>query len=110
MGSRRCPEGNTCRPHDDRHFGQRLAGFVPQTAPQAPRRLAGHPAPGRREAVMNTTTEAGWLDILFDPRDASEVWTAIFNRLSELALNTTTPTGLHQETVIPDRLLAESAW
>jgi hypothetical protein len=57
-----------------------------------------------------TTTEACWLGLLFDPHDAGEVWTAIFHRLGEVALNNTKSAALHQETVVPDRLLAESAW
>jgi len=60
--------------------------------------------------MSSTTTEAGWLDILFDPRDVGEVWTEIFRRLGDLALSTPKSAALHQETVVPDRLLAESAW
>src|SRR5437868_5072764 len=56
------------------------------------------------------TTDAGWLDIMFNPRDAGEVWTAIFHRLGKLALNVTKSAALHEATVVPDRLLAESAW
>ncbi len=54
--------------------------------------------------------EAGWLDIVFDPRDPGEIWTEIFRRLGDLALRTLKSAALHQETVVPDRLLAESAW
>lgn len=57
-----------------------------------------------------TTTATGWLDILLKPQDAGEVWTAIFQRLGELALSNPKSAALHQETVVPDRLLAESAW
>src|SRR5205807_1034204 len=75
------------------------------------RGVADHSAARRRQAVMSSTkTETGWLDILFDPRDAGEVWAAIFHRLGEVALSTSKSAALHQETVVPDRLLAESAW
>jgi hypothetical protein len=57
-----------------------------------------------------TTTELGWLGILSDPGDACEVWTTIFHRLGELALSTPKSAALHEKTVVPDRLLAESAW
>jgi hypothetical protein len=60
--------------------------------------------------MSRTTAEAGWLDVLFDPRGSAEVWSAIFRRLGEFALNTPNSAALHQETVVPDRLLAESAW
>ena len=35
--------------------------------------------------MKSSAANAGWLDILFDPRDAGEVWTEIFRRLGELA-------------------------
>src|SRR5262245_25752426 len=60
--------------------------------------------------MSTTTTPSGWLDILLNPHDAGEVWTTIFHRLGELALSNPKSAALHQETVIPDRLLAESAW
>ena len=57
---------------------------------------------------------------LDDIRQARQAWetrqakafpkTAIFRRLGELALSTPKSAALHQETVVPDRLLAESAW
>ena len=52
---------------------------------------------------MNAATaEAGWLDILFDPHDAGEVWTAIFHRLADLARSTAEASAaLHQATVDP---------
>ena len=59
---------------------------------------------------MSTTTAADWLDLLFDPKDAGEVWTEVFRRLGVLAMSTSKSAALHQETVVPDRLLAESAW
>jgi hypothetical protein len=59
---------------------------------------------------MSATTPADWLDLLFDPKDAGEVWTEVFRRLGVLAMSTSKSAALHQETVVPDRLLAESAW
>jgi hypothetical protein len=60
--------------------------------------------------MNKTSTESGWLEILFDPCDAGEVWNKIFGRLGEIALSTTKPADLHHQTVVPDRLLAECAW
>jgi hypothetical protein len=59
---------------------------------------------------MSTTTAADWLDVLFDPRDPGDVWVEVFRRLGELATSTSRAAALHQESVVPDRLLAESAW
>ena len=44
--------------------------------------------------MSSTTTEAGWLDILFDPRDVGEVWTEIFRRLGDLRAEHTEIGGL----------------
>jgi hypothetical protein len=60
--------------------------------------------------MSTTRMGATWLDVLLDPREPGEVWSTIFHRLGDLALSSTTSAALHQETVIPDRLLAESAW
>jgi len=60
--------------------------------------------------MSTTPTDAAWIDFILSPHEPGEVWTAIFRRLGELAMNGTNSAALHQETVIPDRLLAESAW
>jgi hypothetical protein len=39
-----------------------------------------------------------------------EVWRAIFETLKELAVTSRSPVDLHNQTIAPDRLLAEGAW
>jgi hypothetical protein len=51
-----------------------------------------------------------WESLILSERPAPVVWTDIFARLGEITLATTSPAALHRETIIPDRLLAESAW
>ena len=51
-----------------------------------------------------------WVQIIFDAPSVSEGWKAIFGRLAELALSSSSPVELHNHTIAPDRLLAESAW
>lgn len=51
-----------------------------------------------------------WESLILSERPAPAVWTDIFARLGETALAATSPAALHRETIIPDRLLAESAW
>lgn len=51
-----------------------------------------------------------WVDLILSTVDPAETWTAIFNRLRELSLSNPAAGALHRETIIPDRLLAESAW
>lgn len=60
--------------------------------------------------MITTKPASTWLDVLLDPREPGEIWTAVFHRLGEIATKSSDATALHQETVIPDRLLAESAW
>jgi hypothetical protein len=43
-------------------------------------------------------------------RPARDTWAAIFKRLGEKALVVSSPAALHRETIIPDRIIAESAW
>lgn len=59
---------------------------------------------------MTHNRQAEWLDIVFAPDNTAEVWTSIFRRLGEVALATPKSVDLHKVTVVPDRLLAESAW
>ena len=51
-----------------------------------------------------------WVQLILDARSVSEGWKAVFERLAELALSSSSPVELHNHTVAPDRLLAESAW
>jgi len=51
-----------------------------------------------------------WESVILSERDAPAVWTDIFARLGGVALAATSSAALHRETIIPDRLLAESAW
>jgi hypothetical protein len=54
---------------------------------------------------------AGWVQLLIaDDPSVSDEWAAIFARLAELALSSSSPAELHNQTIAPDRLLAESAW
>jgi hypothetical protein len=64
---------------------------------------------------MSTTTTPvtappTWESLILTERPAAEVWTSLFIKLGELAAATPNPTLLHRETIVPDRLLAESAW
>jgi len=58
-----------------------------------------------------------WIILILNPADPTDIWTAIFARLRDFALAlASSPIGngwaesLHRETIVPDRLLAESAW
>jgi len=48
--------------------------------------------------------------LIFAPGSAADTWEKIFQRLRETALESTSAASLHRETIIPDRLIAESAW
>ncbi|HQU46144.1 MAG TPA: hypothetical protein PK867_25245, partial [Pirellulales bacterium] len=56
----------------------------------------------------------GWRELILgragNVADAGSTWRSIFARLKQLALATTDPLTLHRELVVPDCLLAESAW
>jgi len=51
-----------------------------------------------------------WVQLILDAPSISEGWKNIFGRLSDLALSSSSPVELHNHTVTPDRILAESAW
>lgn len=61
-------------------------------------------------SAPTTSVAATWESLIFSERPAPAVWTDIFARLGEIAMAATSPAALHRETIIPDRLLAESAW
>ena len=58
----------------------------------------------------STSTPPSWESLILANRPAPATWSDLFRRLGEVALATSSPAALHRETVIPDRLLAESAW
>ena len=43
-------------------------------------------------------------------RRPADTWTAIFARLRDLSLANPGAAAIHRETIVPDRLLAETAW
>lgn len=51
-----------------------------------------------------------WQDLIFADNGPEEVWSGLFAALCDLARNTPSPLELHNKTIPPDRLLAESAW
>ena len=61
-------------------------------------------------SAPTTSVAPTWESLIFSERPAPAVWTDIFARLGEIAMVATSPAALHRETIIPDRLLAESAW
>ncbi len=58
----------------------------------------------------NVSAPTTWESLIFSERSASEVWVNIFTKLGEVAQSTPNPSLLHRETIVPDRLIAESAW
>ncbi len=51
-----------------------------------------------------------WESLVLADLPVRDVWAQVFKRLGEVALETSSPAALHKETIIPDRLIAESAW
>ncbi len=51
-----------------------------------------------------------WVDIVLDSPSPKEAWSSVFSRLGELSKTCASPVDLHNRTVVPDRLLAETAW
>jgi hypothetical protein len=61
---------------------------------------------------VTTTSSAAqdWESLILSEASAKVVWTALFDRLRDIALAATSAGALQRETISPDRLLAESAW
>ncbi len=57
-----------------------------------------------------TTTALDWVDLIVAEDDPAAAWQRIFAALREAALQSTKTGALDRATVIPDRLLANSAW
>ncbi|MBF0302149.1 MAG: hypothetical protein HQK73_03845 [Desulfamplus sp.] len=51
-----------------------------------------------------------WHDIILDSETPKNAWNDIFGSLQKLAQITTSPVALHEHTVIPDRVISETAW
>jgi len=51
-----------------------------------------------------------WLNIILNSPSPTAAWSRIFERLKELAETCNSPVELHNQTIAPDRLLAETAW
>jgi hypothetical protein len=56
------------------------------------------------------TPRPDWFSIILDAPDPATAWGQIFDSLFELAKTEPSPFELHHATVVPDRILAESAW
>ena len=56
------------------------------------------------------STTASWTDTILGAASPADAWQSILDRLLTIAQNTTSPVDLHNQTKIPDRLIAESAW
>jgi len=52
----------------------------------------------------------GWTDVILRSTTPTEAWQAIFQQLNDIAAHATSPKEVHNQTVAPDRLLAESGW
>lgn len=71
-----------------------------------------------KPSLLGTTTATQtdvdvWRELILGKTavgDARSTWHAIFALLKDLALATGDPTALHKQLVLPDGLLAESAW
>lgn len=51
-----------------------------------------------------------WHELILGDSTPEQVWNGMFAALCDLARNTPSPLELHNKTIPPDRLLAESAW
>ena len=60
--------------------------------------------------TATATSASDWVDLVLNESDAAKVWQSVFRRLRDVALEANRPGVLDKATVLPDRLLAESAW
>jgi hypothetical protein len=51
-----------------------------------------------------------WTSTILDASDPVQAWQGVFDRLLDVVRETASPQKIHDATVLPDRLLAESAW
>jgi hypothetical protein len=51
-----------------------------------------------------------WTSIILDCDSPAKAWEGIFSVLLEMARTVASPVALHDQTVVPDRLLSEAAW
>lgn len=61
-------------------------------------------------AQSQQTSAEQWTELILGAGDPGKVWSSVFGCLKSLALSDLSASALHKETVLPDRLLAESAW
>lgn len=59
---------------------------------------------------MADSSHENWAELILGTSDSEKVWTGIFERLRDIAVESTKPSSLDKATIAPDRLLAESAW
>ena len=59
---------------------------------------------------MTDTVSNSWIDLLLSDDEPDKVWADVFDRLRDVALEVKRPSALDRETIVPDRLIAESAW
>ncbi len=55
-------------------------------------------------------TASDWLDAIVSEDDPANVWQRVFASLRDIALQVTRASALDRATVVPDRLLANTAW
>lgn len=55
-------------------------------------------------------SDASWESLVLTAQPPEAAWRSIFGRLRDVALAAPSPAAMHRETIVPDRLLAESAW
>lgn len=56
------------------------------------------------------TTATDWVSMILDVASPADAWASIFDHLKAVAVASTSPVELHNQTQAPDRLLAETAW
>jgi hypothetical protein len=61
-------------------------------------------------AGITEVTPSQWIDMIVGQDDPAGVWQFVFNALRDLALASDKASTIDKATILPDRLLAESAW